>query len=107
MAFFELRQYRMRPGQRDAWLKIMEEEIVPFQISKGMVIAGMFFGEEDTDLFVWLRRFESEEERERLYEAVYQDDAWKNDIGPRVGDLIDREQIKVTRIEATPKSVLR
>jgi hypothetical protein len=24
-----------------------------------------------------------------------------------VGELIDREQIKVTRIEATPKSVLR
>ena len=107
MAFFELRQYRMRPGQRDAWLKVMEEEIVPFQVSKGMVISGMFFGEEDKDLFVWLRRFESEEERERLYEAVYQHDTWKNDIGPRVGDLIDREQIKVTRIEATAKSVLR
>ena len=67
----------------------------------------MFCGEEDKDLFVWLRRFESEEERERLYDAVYQSDTWKNDIGPRVGDLIDREQIKVTRLEATPKSVLR
>jgi hypothetical protein len=107
MAFYELRQYRMRPGQRDAWLKIMEEEVVPFQTSKGMVISGMFVGEEDKDLFVWLRRFESEEERERLYDAVYQHDTWKNDIGPRVGELIDREQIKVTRIEATPRSVLR
>lgn len=107
MAFYELRQYRMRPGQRDAWVKLMEEEIVPFQTSKGMVIAAMFCGEEDKDLYVWLRRFESEEEREALYEAVYQSDTWKNDIGPRVGDLIDREQIKVTRLEATPKSVLR
>jgi NIPSNAP len=107
MAFYELRQYRMRPGQRDAWVKLMEEEIVPFQTSKGMVIAAMFCGEEDKDLFVWLRRFESEEEREQLYDAVYQSDTWKNDIGPRVGDLIDREQIKVTRLEATAKSVLR
>ena len=107
MAFYELRQYRMKPGQRDAWVKLMEEEIVPFQTSKGMVIAAMFCGEEDKDLFVWLRRFESEEERERLYDAVYQSDTWKNDIGPRVGDLIDREQIKVTRLEATSKSVLR
>jgi NIPSNAP len=107
MAFFELRQYRLRPGQRDAWLKIMEEEIVPFQVSKGMVISGMFFGEEDKDLFVWLRRFESEEERERLYEAVYQSEAWKTKFNDRVGELIDREQIRVTRIEATPKSVLR
>lgn len=107
MAFFELRQYRMRPGQRDAWVKMMEEEIIPFQVSKGMVISGSFVGEEDKDLYVWLRRFESEEERERLYEAVYQSDHWKNEIAPRVGELIDREQIKVTRIEATPKSVLR
>ena len=107
MAFFELRQYRLRPGQREAWLKFMEEEIVPFQISKGMVIAGMFTGEEDKDLFVWLRRFESEEERERLYEAVYQSETWKTKFNDRVGELIDREQIRVTRIEATPKSVLR
>jgi hypothetical protein len=107
MAFFELRQYRMRPGQREAWVKMMEEEIIPFQTKKGMVICGSFVGEEDKDLYVWLRRFESEEEREKLYEDVYQSDTWKNDIGPRVGDLIDREQIKVTRIESTAKSVLR
>jgi hypothetical protein len=107
MAFFELRQYRLRPGQREAWLTFMEEEIVPFQISKGMVIAGMFCGEEDKDLFVWLRRFESEEERERLYAAVYQSETWKTKFNDRVGELIDREQIRVTRIEATPKSVLR
>jgi hypothetical protein len=107
MAFFELRQYRMRPGQREAWVKVMEEEIIPFQTKMGMVICGSFVGEEDKDLYVWLRRFDSEEERERQYEAVYQSDTWKNDIGPRVGELIDREQIKVTRIEATAKSVLR
>jgi hypothetical protein len=71
------------------------------------VIAGMFTGEEDKGLFVWLRRFESEEERERLYEAVYQSDTWKTKFNDRVGELIDREQIRVTRIEATPKSVLR
>lgn len=107
MTFFELRQYRMRPGQREAWVKCMEEEIIPFQVSKGMVICGSFVGEEDPDLYFWIRRFDSEEDRERLYEAVYQSDYWKNDVGPRVGELIDREQIKVTRVEATPKSVLR
>ena len=100
MAFFELRQYRMRPGQRDAWVKLMEEEIVPFQTSKGMVICAMFCGEEDKDLYVWIRRFESEAERERLYEAVYQTDHWKNDIGPRVGDLIDREQCTLVGLAA-------
>lgn len=105
--FFELRQYRTRPGQREAWVKYMEEVIIPFQIGKGMVIVGSFVGQEEDNLYVWIRRFESEADRERLYREVYQSDAWKNEIGPRVGELIDREQIKVTRLEATPKSVIQ
>ena len=56
---FELRLYRMRPGQRDAWVRFMEEEIIPFQISKGMVIVGSFVGEQDEGQYVWLRRFDS------------------------------------------------
>lgn len=104
---FELRQYRMRPGKKDAWVKLMDEEIIPFQIQHGMVIIGSWTGEKDEDLYIWLRRFDSEAERERLYAAVYQSDTWKNDIGPRVGDLIDREQIVVTRLNATPHSVIR
>lgn len=105
--FFELRQYRTRPGQRDKWVKFMEEVIIPFQVSKGMVILGSFVGQEEEDLYVWIRRFESEEERQRLYEAVYESDYWKNDIAPRVPDMLDREAIRVTRLEATPKSVLQ
>ena len=104
---FELRLYRMRPGQRDAWVKFMEEEIIPFQISKGMVIVGSFVGEQDQDQYVWLRRFESEEERVALYKAVYETDHWKNTVAPRVAELIDREQIQVIRLQPTPKSVLR
>jgi len=104
---FELRQYRMRPGKKDAWVKLMEEEIIPFQSEKGMVIIGSWVGEKEEDLYVWLRRFDSEEERVRLYEAVYQSDRWKNDIGPRVGELIDREKIVVTRLTPTPHSVIR
>ena len=97
----------MRPGKKDAWVKLMDEEIIPFQTQHGMVIIGSWVGEKEEDLYVWLRRFDSEAERERLYAAVYQSDTWKNDIGPRVGDLIDREQIVVTRLNATPHSVIR
>ena len=48
----------------------MEEEIIPFQISKGMVVIGSFVGEQEDDLYVWIRRFDSEEQRGK-YEAVY------------------------------------
>ena len=105
--FFELRQRRMLTGQLETWVKFMEETIIPFQVSKGMVVVGSFVGQEEPDLYVWIRRFTSEEERERLYQEVHQSDRWKNEIGPQVGTMIDREQIKVTRIEATPKSVIQ
>ena len=61
-----LRQYRMRPGQEENWVNYMEEVIIPFQISKGMVILGGFVGEEEKDLYVWIRRFESEAQRETV-----------------------------------------
>lgn len=104
---FELRQYRMRPGQKEAWVKLMEEEIIPFQTQHGMVIIGSWVGEKEEDLYVWMRRFDSEAARVRLYESVYQSDHWKNVIAPRVGELIDREKIVVTRLTPTPHSVIR
>jgi hypothetical protein len=107
MVFFELRQYRTRPGQREKWVKFMEEEIIPFQVARGMVIVGSFVGQEEEDLYVWIRRFEDEEERKRQYDAVYESDHWKNVIAPQVPMMIDRDAIKVTRIEATPKSVIQ
>jgi hypothetical protein len=105
--FFELRQYRIKPGQRDRWVRLMEEQIIPFQISKGMVVIGSFVGEEETDLYVWIRRFDSEEEREALYSEVYESDFWQNEISPQVGEMLDRERIHVTRLESTPKSVIQ
>jgi NIPSNAP protein len=101
MAFYELRQYKVRPGKMDAWLKLMEEEIIPFQVAKGMVITGSFRGEKDDSVYVWTRRFETEDDRERLYAAVYQSDHWKNVVAPQVGELIDRETINVQRIVPT------
>ena len=97
----ELRQYHIRPGQQANWVKCMEEEIIPFQVANGMVITGSYRGEKDDSVYVWTRRFESEEERERLYKAVYESDHWKNIISPKVGELIDRSQIKVQRIVPT------
>ena len=105
--FYELRQYVIRPGCMDAWVAFMEDEILPFQVARGAVIAGLFRGEEDESVYVWLRRFESEAERERLYEAVYQSEEWKTYFSPRVGELIVREEIKVQRIVPTARSVLR
>lgn len=107
MAFYELRQYKVLPGKMSEWVKVMEEEIIPFQVSKGMVITGSFRGETDDSAYVWMRRFESETEREALYKAVYDSDHWKTRIAPRVGDYLDRSGMVVTRIVPTAKSTTR
>jgi hypothetical protein len=105
--FFELREYRTFPGQRENWVRFMEEEIIPFQTAQGMEIVGSFVGQEEDDLYVWVRRFQSDAERDRLYAAVYQSDHWKANIGPRIPEMMDRSRMVVRRIEATPQSVLR
>jgi hypothetical protein len=107
MAFYELRQYKVRPGKLAEWVRIMEEEVIPFQVSKGMVICGSFRGETDDSVYVWLRRFESEAQREALYKAVYESDFWKTKIAPRVPDYLDREKMVITRIVPTGKSTMQ
>ena len=104
MAFYELRQYCVRPGKMREWLKVMEEEIMPFQVAKGMVITGSYKGESDDAVYVWMRRFESEAQREALYKAVYESEHWKKEIAPRIPDLLDREKMVVTRITPTVRS---
>ncbi|MCY3859424.1 MAG: NIPSNAP family protein [Gammaproteobacteria bacterium] len=102
--FQELRQYKIREGKMDAWVEFMESVIIPFQVSKGMVITGSYRGESDDTLYVWTRRFESEAERERLYDAVYNSDTWRDEIAPTVGELMDGPPVSVQRIISTPRS---
>jgi hypothetical protein len=104
--FFEIRQYPLKPGKRQEWVKLMDEVIIPYQQSKGMVVLGSWVDEEN-DWYFWIRRFEDEAEKERLYAAVYQTDYWRNEMYERVGELIDRSGIQVYRVQATPRSLLR
>ena len=105
--FYELRQYHIRDGRRADWVRVMEEEIIPFQVSQGMNIVGSFTADDQEDLYVWLRRFEDEEDRKQLYARVYESDHWKNAIKPLVDPLIQRELISVTRLTPTGASVIR
>jgi hypothetical protein len=104
---FELRQYRIKDGKRDQWVKLMEEQIIPFQTSMGVVVVGSFVAQEEDDLYVWIRRFENETERQRLYKEIYESDFWVNEIKPQSSQMLIRESIINTVLEATPKSVIR
>jgi hypothetical protein len=105
--FFELREYRIKDGKRERWVKLMEEKIIPFQMSKGMVAVGSFVAMDEPDLYVWIRRFDSEEEAERLYKDVYESEYWKTEIKPEADEMLDRARMRITRMTATEKSVIR
>ena len=104
MAFYELRQYSILPGKMDDWVNFMETTIIPFQVQQGMVITASFRAEEDDSVYIWMRRFESEDDRKRLYQAVYERDTWRNDIGPQIPEMMDVTNIQVTRLAPTPRS---
>ncbi|GIT27465.1 MAG: hypothetical protein CM1200mP41_35090 [Gammaproteobacteria bacterium] len=52
MAFYELRQYTIKPGKMAEWLTLMEGEIIPFQMAQGMVSRGVL-GERKTTVFIF------------------------------------------------------
>ena len=104
MAFYEVRQYRILPGKMDEWVQFMEEVIIPFQVAQGMVITGSFRDEEDDTAYFWTRRFENEDERKELYNAVYKSETWTFEIAPKIPDMMDTSGINVTRILPTPRS---
>lgn len=107
MAFFELRQYKVRAGKMDEWVRLMDQHIIPFQISKGVVVTASFRGEVDDSVYFWIRRFKSEADRKRLYEAVYGSEYWKRQIAPHIPDFLDREESVITRVIPTSSSPMQ
>lgn len=104
--FFELRQYRIKDNQREQWVRFIEDVIIPFQQSKGMVVVGSFIAPQEPDLYVWIRRFASEEERKAQYAAVYESEYWQSKIKPEIDKMLDRPRMVITVLEATAKSVI-
>lgn len=104
---YEIRRYQTRPGARDAWVRYMEDVVVPYQASKGMTVVASFVDDEDEDGYVWIRRFEDEADRVARYAATYDDPEWTGTIAPTVRDLLLTDRSVVTRVRPTPVSVLR
>jgi hypothetical protein len=50
---FQLRMYRVKPGEMDDWISEWREFVLPLRRSQGFAIVGPWVGREE-DLFVWL-----------------------------------------------------
>ena len=122
--FFELRIYQVFQGKMTEWLELMENTIIPFQVSKGMIIHGSFkensFDKfyldngkremktlENRNIYIWIRRFKNLDHKQKLYKDVYESDEWINKIGPRVEKLIDRNTIVIHNLSPTALSIMQ
>ena len=122
--FYELRIYEVFPGKMNEWLELMESTIIPFQVSKGMLIYGSFTEESfdrfyidngkrdmetltNRNLYIWIRRFKNLDHKQKLYKDVYESDKWINKIAPKVEKLIDRNTIVVHNLSPTALSIMK
>jgi hypothetical protein len=72
----ELRQYTLKPGQRDVLIDVFDRHFVEAQESAGMTIIGQFRDRQRADRFVWMRGFPDMASRFRALEQFYSGPVW-------------------------------
>lgn len=103
----ELREYGLQEGYGDEFFQFLQDVIIPFQVSKGMIIVACFKVLEEDDKIVWIRRFKDKEEMERLVKEVYGGDEWLNEIKPKCIHMLNPDKMKITLMEAGAQSPLQ
>jgi hypothetical protein len=103
--FYEIRRERAKPGRGADLARWMDEVCIPLHVRAGMDVVASFVDRDDEEGFVWIRRFASDEERERVVEAAHADPRFATDIVPAADDLFAGEA-STTRLIPTPGSAL-
>jgi hypothetical protein len=93
----ELRQYTLRPGQRDVLIDLFDREFVETQEADGMAIVGQFRDLDDPDRFVWIRGFGDMPSRARALAAFYGGPAWKAHSAEANATMIDSDNVLLLR----------
>jgi hypothetical protein len=93
----ELRQYTLRPGQRDVLIDLFDRELVETQEAVGMAIVGQFRDLDDPDRFVWIRGFASMPSRARALASFYGGPAWKAHSARANATMIDSDNVLLLR----------
>lgn len=106
MSVIEIRIYTIHEGKRDEFVKLYDEVLLPAQRRFGLDVLGQFTALDDDQTFVWLRRFASQEERERKWEEFYGSDLWQLDLGPRANPLM-KDWSNVIAVTPTPGSAIQ
>src|SRR5207342_3098936 len=93
----ELRQYTLRPGQRDTLIALFEREFVETQEAAGMTLLGQFRDLDAPDRFVWLRGFADMPARAMALAAFYGGPAWQAHREAANATMLDSDNLLLLR----------
>ena len=102
----ELRQYTLRPGQRDVLIDLFEREFIESQEVLGMTLFGQFRDLDDPDRFVWLRGFADMPGRATALAAFYDGPVWRAHREAANATMLDSDNVMLLR-PARPDSGFR
>ncbi|RVD58628.1 NIPSNAP family protein [Mesorhizobium sp. M2D.F.Ca.ET.185.01.1.1] len=89
----ELRQYTLKPGQRETLIALFDREFVETQEATGMTVIGQFRDVDRPDMFVWLRGFEDMETRKDALSAFYGGPVWAAHRDAANATMIDSDDV--------------
>lgn len=89
----ELRQYTLKPGQRETLIALFDREFVETQEAAGMTVIGQFRDLDRPDMFVWLRGFEDMEARKDALTAFYGGPVWARHRDAANATMIDSDDV--------------
>jgi hypothetical protein len=96
-AVVELRQYKLVPGRRDAFVVLFDREFVESQEALGMRLVGQFRDLDDPDRFTWIRGFSDMAAREAGLNAFYFGPVWQAHRGEANPMLDDNDNVLLLR----------
>ena len=106
MSVIEIRIYEIHQGQRDAFVKLYDEVLLPAQRQFGLEVLGQFISLDDDQTFVWLRRFDNQDERQQKWKEFYGSALWRTQLGPRANPLLE-DTSHVIAVQPTPGSAIQ
>ncbi|CDX39765.1 conserved hypothetical protein [Mesorhizobium sp. SOD10] len=89
----ELRQYTLKPGQRETLIALFDREFVETQEATGMTVIGQFRDLDRPDMFVWLRGFEDMEGRKDALSAFYGGPVWAAHRDAANSTMVDSDDV--------------
>jgi NIPSNAP len=75
-AIVELRQYTLKPGQRETLIQLFDREFIESQEATGMTLVGQFRDRRRDDRFVWIRGFADMAVRHKALDTFYGGAVW-------------------------------